>query len=153
LLAFIINPDSGIGSSGKTDHDSIKTHAGLFWSSPNIQSTTEIIKVEDTIQQWSLQSGMSSQSFNAGLSFPIGKASVGAKFGFEREQSNRNEQKTTQHGSALTALHLIPTAQINITETTVLLSPDAEADIKKLRQKRKFSDLFTFLMKYGVKTQ
>ncbi|ETS80719.1 hypothetical protein PFICI_08248 [Pestalotiopsis fici W106-1] len=150
---FIINPDSGIGSSGKKELESSKIHAGLFWSSPNILSTTEIIKVEDTVQQWSIQSGMSSKSFTAGISFPIGKASVGAKFGFEREQINENEQKKAERCSTLTAVHLIPTAQININETTVLLSPDAEADIKKLRQKRRFSDLFTFLMKYGMKTQ
>ncbi|KAK7415229.1 hypothetical protein QQZ08_012403 [Neonectria magnoliae] len=93
---------------------------------------------------------MSSQSFNAGLSFPIGKATVGAKFGFKREQSNKNEQKSKEYGNAITALHLIPTAQINISETTVLLSPDAEADIKRLRQKRRFSDLLSFLMKYDT---
>ncbi|KAK7409063.1 hypothetical protein QQX98_008767 [Neonectria punicea] len=147
---FIINPNSGIGSSEKNEHASETIHAGLFWSSPNVLSTTKIIKIEDTVQQWSLQSGMSSQSFNAGLSFPIGKATVGAKFGFEREQSHKNEQKSMEHGSAITALHLIPTAQINISETTVLLSPDAEADIKRLRQKRRFSDLLSFLMKYGT---
>ncbi|PCD31421.1 hypothetical protein AU210_011075 [Fusarium oxysporum f. sp. radicis-cucumerinum] len=147
---FIINPDSGIGSSEKDEPESTKVHAGLFWSSPNILSSTKIMKVEDTLQQWSLQSGMSSKSFEAGLSIPIGKASVGTKFGFEREQSNRDERENKVKGSSLTALHLITTAQVNINETTVLLSPDAQTDIKRLRQKRRFSDLYTFLVKYGT---
>lgn len=111
------------------------------------------MKVEDTLQQWSLQSGMSSKSFEAGLSIPIGKASVGTKFGFEREQSNRDERENKVKGSSLTALHLITTAQVNINETTVLLSPDAQTDIKRLRQKRRFSDLYTFLVKYGMPTR
>jgi hypothetical protein len=112
-------------------------------------STTKIQKVQTSLEQWSLESGMSKKSFEGGLSFPIGKASVGAKFGFERERSHSSKTTSETSETRYTALHTIPAVQINLNETTVLLSPDAEFDIKKLRRERKFTDLLSFFDKYG----
>jgi hypothetical protein len=134
--------------STKTESDDFHSiNAGLFWFNSKSVSTTQIVKVQTSLQQWSLESGMSKNSFDGGLSFPIGKVSIGTKFGSERERSNSaRKEKSETH---FTALHIIPAAQINLNETTVLLSPDAERDIKKLRKERKFIDLLTFLDKYG----
>lgn len=74
---------------------------------------------------------------------------MGSKLGFEREQSHQQSSDTVKDTKHFTVLHNIPFAQINLNETTVLLSPDAESDIKKLRKERKFSDLLSFFDKYG----
>ena len=87
---------------------------------------------------------------DAGLSLPIGeKITVRAKSGFEREKSEKHTTETTTDDTHFTALHDLPIMQINLNETTVQLSPDAEADIKKLRKGRNFSDLLSFFKKYG----
>lgn len=94
---------------------------------------------------------MTSRSLSGGLAFPIGeKVSLGAKFGYEREQSSRQTSENQDDKFTFTAMHEIPTVQFNLNESTVLLSPDAETDIKKLRKERKFSDLLSFLEKYGM---
>ena len=114
-------------------------------------STTKVTKVTNSVEAWSAESGMTSRAFNAGLSFPLGKTvSVGAKFGFEREQTSEHTSDSKSTGLAFTVVHEIPTVQINLNESTVLLSPDAESDIKKLRKERNFSDLLSFFDKYGM---
>ena len=145
----MIHPESGIGSTKKGNGNRNAVSAGLFWTNCKSVSTTEIAKVQSSVQAWSLQSGMSSRSMGGGLSFPIGKATVGAKAGFEREQSGEHVSEEVTDKVHFTVVHTVPTVQINLNETTVLLSPDAESDIKKLRKGRKFSDLLSFLDKYG----
>ncbi|MCJ1428877.1 hypothetical protein MMC29_006788 [Sticta canariensis] len=145
---FMTHPESGIGSTKKEPKDYNAIYAGL-WSNSKSVSTTQIFKVEDSVQTWSLEVGMSSRSLEGGLSFPIGKATVGSKLGFERERSHQQSSDTVKDTEHFIVLHNIPFAQINLNETTVLLSPDAESDIKKLRKERKFSDLLAFFDKYG----
>lgn len=113
------------------------------------EAKTEIVRTQDSLQVWSTKSGVSKNSLNIGASIPIGKATLGAKFGFQREKSKTAKSKTTQNEVHFMAVHSIPKAQININETTVALSSDAEAEIKKLRQQRRFSDLLRFYEKFG----
>jgi hypothetical protein len=145
----MIHPDSAIGSTKKANDNADYMNAGLFWCNAKSVSTTQIVKVQTSLQQWSLETGMSKKSLEAGLSFSIGEVAVGTKFGFERERSSSSKTASEKSETHYTALHTIPAAQINLNETTVRLSPDAESDIKGLRKERKFTDLLAFFNKYG----
>lgn len=145
-----MRPDSGIGSTKAPNREQNQPNAGLFWSNSKTLSTTSTTKVTDNHTQWSLESGMDSKSFDLGFSFPIGKVDVGAKFGFSREKSYSKSSSFKSTEMCFTAVHVVPAVQINLNETTVLLSPYAENDIKKLRKDRNFDDLMLFFDKYGI---
>lgn len=61
-------PESGIGSTKNEPKDSNSIYAGL-WSNSKSVSTTQIFKVEDSVQTWSLEGGMSSRSLEGSLYF------------------------------------------------------------------------------------
>lgn len=84
---------SGIGSIRRETKDSNSICAGL-WSNSKSVSTTQIFKVKDSVQTWSLEGGMSSRSLQGGLSFPISKATVGSALGYEQEQSHQQSAQT-----------------------------------------------------------
>lgn len=116
------------------------------------EAKTEFSNSQNSLDSWSTKSGMSKKTLDTGISFPIGKATLGAKFGFEREKTHEEKNKFATQQSSFIAVHSIPKAQISLNETTIRLSSDVEAHIKKLRRERKFSDLLRFFEKYGKYT-
>lgn len=116
------------------------------------EAKTEFNNSQNSLDSWSTKSGMSKQTLDAGISFPIGKATLGAKFGFERERTHYEKNNFATQQSYFIAVHSIPKAQISLNETTIRLSSDVEAHIRKLRRERKFSDLLRFFEKYGKYT-
>ncbi|KAF2762531.1 hypothetical protein EJ05DRAFT_495410 [Pseudovirgaria hyperparasitica] len=147
---FILRPDSGIGSTKRDSGADKHTHAGLFWSNSKALSTTNVAKTTSSEEKWSMESGMSTKSFKLGTSFPIKQVDVGAKFGFSRQKSHEESENHENSEAELVAVHIVPAAQVNINETTVKLSPDAEEDVAKLRKERRFEDLLSFYEKYGM---
>lgn len=151
---FVLHPRSSIlaanPSGDALDANPIEIEPGPFWSNAKAVATTQIVKTQNSLNYWSLVSGTSKNSVDAGLSLPFGKVTVGAKFGFERETSNSRKSSTEESETHLTAMHNIPCVQININETTVALSSSAEYDLKKLRRERRFADLMSFIDKYGM---
>lgn len=61
---------------------------GQLWSQPMTEAKTEFNNSQNSLDSWSTKSGMSKKTLDAGISFPIGKATLGAKFGFEREKTH-----------------------------------------------------------------
>lgn len=81
-----------------------------------------------------------------GLSFPIGKATIGSKrFGYERDQWHEGSSGGVANTVHFTVLHSLPTVQINLIETTVLLSLDAKSDIKKAAERAQICGLTVLL--------
>lgn len=136
-------------SGDALDASAIQIQAGPFWSNAKDVATTQIVKTQDSQNHWSLINGQSKDSLHAGLAVPLGKVTVGAKFGFQQEISHSESESAESTTTLFTAVHNIPCVQININETTVVLSSSAEYDLKKLRRERKFSDLMNFVDRYG----
>ena len=124
-------------------------HRAPFWSNAKGLSTTTVTESRNAVELWSAQSGMTSKTFTAGLSVPLGKANIGAKYGYQREKSHEQSSQKRTEELAYTAVHEIPTTQINLNESTIILSSNAEADIKKMRKDRSFAELLSFVEKYG----
>lgn len=89
-------------------------------------------------------------SLDAGVAFPIAKAVVGSTFGFQQEISKSKSDSAESTKTLLTVVHSVPCVQININETTVVLSSGAEYELKKIRRERRFADLMTFIDRYGM---
>ena len=82
--------------------------------------------------------------------FDQGEAECRSEIGYEREHKTSKREENRSDESAYIAVHEISTIQLSLNEFIVQLSPDAEADIKILRKDRSFSDLLSFLDKYGA---
>lgn len=104
------------------------------------EAKTDSPKTQNSLEVWSTKNAVSKNSMEAGVPFPLSKATIGAKFGSGREKTHVEKSKFATGSNFFTPTHLTLKAQIGLDEVTGVFSSEVKDDNKRLRRERRFDD-------------